>query len=546
MFRRVLVVFLAMGLLVVPGTAVAVQAEASLPDEPRAERGDEALARGILVRTENPTRTTLRAFDEFLPLSQALLRAEQVAQEPGVTWAEPDLVLGPSDITIPNDPLFDQQWSLWEGGSTDDVSVRAPLIWGIDSGDPGVVVAVIDTGVAAHPDLAARVIAGYDFVSDIAMANDGNGWDANPADPGDWISQADINSGEFSSGCDLTASTWHGTHVAGIIAAQWNNEYGISGAAPNVTVQNVRGLGKCGGTISDIAAAIRWAAGDTVVDELTGIAVPMNPTPADVINLSLGGASACTKTMADAVSTARALGSVVIAAAGNEAAPVSSYLPANCPGALAVAATDATGAQASYSNFGVTAGQIFIAALGGGGGRGILSTDNTGLTSPAQPDFDVKAGTSMATPLVAAAAALIASSGVTGPGAIEQQLGAAVRSFPVTGGQDCTLVTCGAGLLRFDLLAAAIALDGERGTVRGRNGVLVDGTTLGLPEGELVTPYTKFPGETSYTRGVGVRRVSVVSDTRGEFTWQRRTGKKIFVYFRSASGEQSKRVIIPA
>ncbi len=126
MFRRVLVVFLAMGLLVVPGTAVAVQAEASLPDEPRAERGDEALARGILVRTENPTRTTLRAFDEFLPLSQALLRAEQVAQEPGVTWAEPDLVLGPSDITIPNDPLFDQQWSLWEGGSTDDVSVRAP------------------------------------------------------------------------------------------------------------------------------------------------------------------------------------------------------------------------------------------------------------------------------------------------------------------------------------------------------------------------------------------------------------------------------------
>ena len=501
----------------------------------------------VLVDVTLDEHTALLLFDQPQPVAVAEDLAADLQVRSDVLWAEPDVLIQPTEVTLPNDPLFVDQWSLWEGGEGADMSVRAPEIWGIDSGDPDVVIAVIDTGVAAHPDLAGRVIDGYDFVSDILMANDGNAWDPNPADPGDWVSAVDINSGLFPESCrSVTPSTWHGTHVAGIAAAQWNNGYGISGAAPNATIQNVRALGKCGGFISDIAAAVRWSAGDIVIDPDTQLPLPVNTTPAQVINLSLGGQSACTRTMADAVLTARALGSVVVAAAGNDSLPVSTHLPSNCPGVVAVAATDATGARASYSNYGVSAGEIFIAAPGGSISRGILSTSNTGATAPAQPSFDLKAGTSMATPLVSAAVALIVSGGITDAVAIEARLKQSGRAFAQTSSRACTEVTCGAGLLTFSLLADSITLTGERTQVRGRPGVSVDGKTLGLPAGELLTPYVKLPGQTAYQAGTGVRRVVITQGQVGEFDWQRRTGKKVYVYFRSESGEQSERVIIPA
>lgn len=491
--------------------------------------------------------TTIVAFDEDLPLAQAQALADEVAARPGIAWAEPDVLLTPAEQVFPNDPLFDDQWYLWDADAPDGgFSVRAPDVWGVTTGDDSVVIAVIDTGVAAHPDLAGTVIPGYDFVSDIPMANDGDSWDPNPADPGDWVTSTDLATGEFPSTCRTQDSSWHGTHVAGIAAAVQDNDYGISGTAPGVTVLNVRALGKCGGFLSDIAAAVRWSVGEVVLDRITGAPLPVNPTPANVINLSLGGVATCSTAMVEAVAIAEARGAVVIAAAGNESSPISEYVPANCPGVVSVVATDRAGSRASYSNYGTDADPATIAAPGGGLLTAILATDNTGLESPEQPSFGNKRGTSMATPIVSAAAGLLVSLGVDDPVEIRERLIEAVQPFPTDVGLPCDAVTCGAGILDLGSLFEAITLTGRRGEVRGRTGVIVDGLTLGLPEGTLVTPYVKFPGQTSYSAGTGVRRVTLVSGTVGEFTWQRRTGKKVYVYFVAETGERSERIIIAA
>jgi serine protease len=503
--------------------------------------------RGVRAATRTP-RTKVIRFDRDVPLTQAEARAREWRGRPGIASVEPDVLLTAAEQVFPNDPLFDEQWYLWDAAAADGgYSVRAPDVWAATTGAEDVVIAVIDTGVAEHPDLAATVLPGYDFVSDIPMANDGDAWDPNPADPGDWVTAADIASGSFPSSCTRTTnSTWHGTHVAGIAGAMQDNSYGISGAAPGTTILNVRALGKCGGFLSDIAAAVRWSVGDEVIDPTTLQPIPINPRPASVVNLSLGGLAACSTSMRNAVATATARGAVVVAAAGNESRPLSEYVPANCPGVVSVVATDRNGSRASYSNFGTADSGASISAPGGSGIAGITSTDNTGPQGPQQPNFGVKTGTSMAAPIVSAGAGLLYSLGVDDPAEVTDRLLAAVQAFPESGTAPCTQIACGSGILDFGALAESISLTGERGTVRGRPGVLVDGTTIGLPEGTSVTPYVKFPGQTSYTAGTGIRQVSIVSGITGEFGWQRRTGKKIYVYFRAVSGERSPRIIIPA
>src|SRR5690606_7514122 len=121
-----------------------------------------------------------------------------------------------------------------------------------------------------------------------------------------------------------SGSSWHGTHVAGTIAAVTNNGIGVAGVAYNAKVVPVRVLGKCGGLTSDIADAIVWASGGSV----TG--VPSNPYPADVINMSLGGGGSCSSTTQAAINTARSNGTVVVVAAGNENTNASNSNPANC------------------------------------------------------------------------------------------------------------------------------------------------------------------------------------------------------------------------
>lgn len=477
---------------------------------------------------------------------------------PEVVTVEPDILLTPATTStrsaprFPNDPLFSEQWFLWDSRDSDGgYSIRAPQLWPRTIGSRDVVVAVVDTGYADHPDLDGQVIRGFDFVSDVAMANDGDAWDPDPADPGDWVTSADLASGTLPSTCVTSPgerSTWHGTNVMGVINGIQNNAYGISGTAPGIRVLNVRALGKCGGRVSDIAAAISWSVGETVFNPDTGAAIPVNRTPAAVVNLSLGGTARCADfpTLQGAITRAQQRGAVVVAAAGNDNSSVTSFLPANCPGAVSVAATNRAGARANYSNFGDAPGQISLAAPGGGSDGGILSTSNTGAQGPVVPTFAAKAGTSLAAPLVSAAAALLYSSGFTQPQAVANRLSMAVQAFPVDVALPCTTAACGAGILDVSRLLDSITLTGKRATVRGRPGVKVDGATYGVPEGTKLTPFVKLPGQIRYSAGSSVQTLTGVTDGQGSFTWQRRTGKKVYVYFRGDNGDRSQRIIIPA
>jgi serine protease len=258
----------------------------------------------------------------------------------------------------------------------------------------GIVVAVIDTGYRPHADLAGQILPGYDFISTASVANDGNGRDADASDPGDAVRAGECG-GQPAQDQD---ASWHGTHVAGTIAALTNNGGGVAGAAHGAKILPVRVPGKCGGYTSDIADGIIRASGGTVSG------VPANAHRARVLNLSLGGA--CGSTTQNAIDSARSRGTVVVVAAGNANVDAGGTTPANCQGVVAVAATNRAGGKASYSNIGSV---VDPAAPGGDSGGYILSTINTGTTAPAGDGYAYYAGTSMATPHVAGTAALMLS-----------------------------------------------------------------------------------------------------------------------------------------
>ncbi len=367
------------------------------------------------------------------------LARELAAADPDIVYAEPDQILQAQ--LAPNDSQYLSQWHYFEATA----GLNLPPAWDKSTG-AGVVVAVIDTGYRPHADLAANLVAGYDFIADVATANDGNGRDADPSDPGDWVA---------ANECGYThaaqTSSWHGTHVAGTIAAVTNNASGVAGAAFGAKVQPVRVLGKCGGYTSDIADGIVWASGGTVSG------VPANATPARVINLSLGGSGSCSATTQNAINSARGRGTVVVVAAGNSNADASGFNPANCAGVVTVAAVGRTGARAYYSNYGSV---VDLAAPGGdmstGSANGILSTLNAGTSSPGADSYAYYQGTSMATPHVAAAAALmLARNPALTPDQIEARLKASTRAFPGTCNQ------CGTGIV--DASAAVDAAVGGGG-----------------------------------------------------------------------------------
>lgn len=375
--------------------------------------------------------TAVVSLGEPLPLEEVEALAAEVASSVAITYAQPDRILTPS-VELPNDPDVSQQWGLWDGSRTaGGFSARAPEGWPNSRGD-GIVVAVIDTGITSHPDLNDHLVAGYDFVDEVRVANDGDRRDADPSDPGDWISPTDKQS-PFFSNCRITNSSWHGTHVAGTIAAVTNNALGVAGVAPGARVQPLRALGKCGGYTSDVAAAIRWASGASVSG------VPANPTPAKVINLSLGGWGACVDDPAtqSAITTAVSQGSTVVVAAGNDDTSAALQTPASCTGVITVAAHGQDGSRASFSNYGA---DVEIT----GPGVGILSTLNTGTTVPGSPTYGFYSGTSMATPHVAAAAAiLMAADPALTPADVLAKLQSNAR--PLTSGTCSSPKTCGSG-----------------------------------------------------------------------------------------------------
>ncbi|MFZ9767700.1 MAG: S8 family peptidase [Candidatus Limnocylindrus sp.] len=348
--------------------------------------------------------------------------------------------------SVPSDPRYADQWDMdapVPTGLNGGAANVAP-IWSTATGD-GAIVAVVDTGGTAHPDLVDAQPAGWgiDMVSDAPRALDGDGRDTDPTDPGD-------NCG--------WGSTWHGTHVAGTIAAQ-HNEIGVAGIAPNAQVMHVRVLGRCGGTFDDVIDGIRWAAGlPTTYLGATWASqgLPSNEHPADVINLSLGGGAPCFDTLQSTISEARAAGTLVIAAAGNSDRDASAFTPANCDGVITVAAVGRVGGRAYYSNFGST---VEIAAPGGDMSRdsGILSTIGVGFSTLTDYGYTNYQGTSMAAPHVAGVAALLFGLNPgTSPAAVESALLASTRAFPADSVRPCVSTTavptgaerqCGVGLL---------------------------------------------------------------------------------------------------
>ncbi|WP_408990485.1 S8 family peptidase [Streptomyces caniscabiei] len=345
--------------------------------------------------------------------------------DPQVAYVVPDRLNKPQ--ATPNDTEYTKQWDLYESTA----GMNLPGAWDKTTGT-GVTVAVIDTGYVAHSDLAANIVGGYDFIADTTVANDGNGRDSNPADPGDWTAANECAAGEPAS-----TSSWHGTHVAGTIAAVTNNSKGVAGIAYGAKVSPLRVLGKCGGYDSDIIDAITWASGGTVSG------VPANANVAKVINMSLGGSGACTTATQTAINAAVNRGTTVVVAAGNSNANAANYSPASCSNVISVAATNRAGARSYYSNFGSV---VDIAAPGGEtrtvDSNGILSTVNSGTSTPASESYDYYQGTSMAAPHIAGLAALLksASSALT-PAQIESAIKTNSRALPgaCSGG-------CGAGL----------------------------------------------------------------------------------------------------
>ncbi|MGV9690037.1 S8 family peptidase [Streptomyces sp. NPDC003444] len=344
----------------------------------------------------------------------------------------------------PNDSYYDRQWDLFETTA----GMRVPGAWAKATGE-GVKVAVLDTGYVAHSDLAANVIAGYDFISDPWMAQDGGGRDSNPADPGDWMNRGECGTNKKGQPVPPydTGNSWHGTHVAGTIAAVTGNGKGVAGIAYNATVQPVRVLGKCGGTTADIIDAITWASGGSVSG------VPANPSPAGVINMSLGGEGSCDSGTQSAINGAVSRGTTIVVAAGNDNLNAADFNPASCNNVITVAASDRQGNRAEYSNYGSV---VEITAPGGetsaSSANGIWSTLNTGTRSVGSETYTAYQGTSMATPHIAGLVALMKEAKPTlTPAQISTAIRENARALPgsCSGG-------CGAGLADATATLAAI------------------------------------------------------------------------------------------
>ncbi|MFJ3906007.1 S8 family serine peptidase [Streptomyces sp. NPDC090025] len=391
--------------------------------------------------------------------------------DPQVASVEPDIRAYPMAVT-PDDTDYAKQWDLFEptGG------MNVPTAWDKATGS-GVTVAVIDTGYAAHSDVAGNIVSGYDFISTAADARDGNGRDADAKDEGDW----NATDGECGTGSKASNSSWHGTHVAGTIAAVANNTKGIAGIAYNAKVQPVRVLGKCGGSSADIADAITWASGGTVPG------IPANPTPAKVINMSLGGASAtCPSVYQNAINGAVQRGTTVVVAAGNSNANASGFTPANCANIINVASTSREGNRSFYSNFGTI---VDVAAPGGETRRatdtpgtvttpenGIYSTLNSGATVQSAETYKPYQGTSMAAPHIAGLAALLKSAKPSlTPADIESAIKANARPLPGT----CT-GGCGTGIADAAKTVAAVTTTPPPGTVftNATDVTIADNTTV--------------------------------------------------------------------
>ncbi len=355
--------------------------------------------------------------------------AAAIERDSAVLYADPVIRLYAQ--RAPSDPLYSLQWNFSNSVS----GISAPAAWDVTTGGP-VTVSVVDTGILPHPDLVNKTLPGYDMITDPEISLDGDGRDADAFDSGDWIEGAQCGSEDPI----WEASSWHGTHVAGIIGAQANNDQGIAGVSWGARILPVRVLGRCGGEFTDVMDGVLWAAGVPVAG------APSNPYPAKVINMSLGGKGSCPRALQQAIDAALLRGASVVVAAGNSDRDVAGFTPANCGGVITVASHTVNGDKAYYSNYGP------LAELSAPGGEfwsyeGVLSTISDGPRTTLSYTYAEYQGTSMAAPHVAGVAALLLTKN---PGLLPAQvtdiLVSSTRAHPA--GSSCGGETpCGSGMV---------------------------------------------------------------------------------------------------
>ncbi|WP_341936691.1 S8 family peptidase [Marinimicrobium sp. C2-29] len=348
-----------------------IHRETLAPLQGQARRGPPARALEVL-RQRNPA-----AFEKL----QTIHAIKARRQDPSVEYAEPNYRRYVQ--REPNDPRFFRQWHYGQ--------INLPRAWDLSVGNTPnesdtPIVAVLDTGVVLeHPDLQNQLIpgSGYDFIDN----------DSDPSDPGD------------SDG--INPDSWHGTHVAGTIAADSDNGIGGAGVSWGARLMPVRVLGEGGGTSLDVIEGVRYAAG------LSNRSNTQPQRRADIINMSLGG-TGFSRFEADLYARVRdEQGVILVASSGNDNSTTPLY-PASYPGVLSVGATNARGERAPYSNFGETldlvapGGSLREDANGDGVADGIFSTVAQRDGEIIEPGYSFAyQGTSMAAPHVSGVLALM-------------------------------------------------------------------------------------------------------------------------------------------
>lgn len=519
------------------------------PSSARLELLSNRAGERLIYRRPTADLSHVLRLDEPLQRVAAERVAQRLRLDPSVASVEIDEYVFP--FLTPTDPFWTDSrevlWHLKAPTAQRPGGANLPEAWDTAVGR-NVTVAVIDSGITTHLDLDTNIIRGHDFISAdtdgrFLVANDGDGRDADPADPGDWIDDSDLTKTVFSGGsspCKKANSSWHGTHVAGTIGAVTGNGAGIVGVAHEAKILAIRALGKCFGYGSDITDAIRWAAGaQPVSGTWTELGIPTNSNPARVINLSLGStSSSCSSSRQNAITAARALGAVVVAATGNDSrATISS--PANCIGVIAVTAHTVEGDKAVYANHGVG---TTLSAPGGGscttsalnclpqsdsGAAGTLwrlitSTTNSGTTSPGAIAYSGKSGTSMATPHVSGVAALLISAMPTlTVESVRQLLTSSAREFPA--GTFCAGKVdnpCGAGMLdatramqRLAALTPTVTASANAAVVENGSTVTLTGTATPKAGGNLNLTYRwqQITGATATLSGTSSPQVTFIA-----------------------------------
>ena len=547
-----------------PALALGTALLTSLP----ARAADATVARGLIVTLKAPsdggrespqaTRERLRAVAadaglggaqapmpvgpgaHLLPFAAPLTGTavqdaeRRVRLNPQVASVEPDVRL--KRLATPNDPYYTDgiQWHLRTPAEGGAAALNLPPAWERTRGSAEQVVAVVDSGALyGHPDLAGKLLPGYDLISDLDTSNDGDGRDPDASDPGDWITSSEAGSGRYPL-CPAEDSSWHGSFIAGEIAAATHNGVGVAGVGWDTRVQPVRVSGKCGAWLSDVVEGIRWAAG------LPVSGVPTNPTPARVINVSFGGSSSCNSAYQTAIDDAGAAGSLVVVAAGNENGALTR--PADCAGVLAVGAARQDGLKTYYSSYGPNVG---IMAPGGPGaadtGPRLYSTSNAGLRGPGEHIYDSKDGTSFASPLAAGVAALMLSvNPALTPAQLISRIQSGARPFPSSAAYptcrvgmpassacNCTRETCGPGLLDAEgalrLALSPSAVIAPIGSVPAGSTVTLDGRGSAAVAGASIASYqwSQVSGSPVGIRDAGAPVASVsLPDERGDWVFR--------------------------